>query len=232
MKESLANERAAIATLFETPSRLVEDLQSVLSLPATTKRSWAESSYDFIHRRWVELIGTPIGLPVRRRAAAQTLRIPDSVLALVDTPPPWTETMQDEFNRWRERLNPSRLLLTEYDNNPIAVLVPAGLRTHRRLVLNRLALRVKWYEQRHGRFPDRLEEICDQAMPTLPTKWFEDKPFEYSTSGRSFRVASNALSPDVARPGSVSDESWRTTYGLLIQINVESRRGLPKETSK
>lgn len=223
LQQALFNERATLASVFETPSKLRGELRSSLG-----GFDWSghpgDSTYKFLQYRWGDLVVTPVGLPFRRRAAARALQVPDAVLELVDVPPPWPKERQKEYERWRGTLNADRVMLEPSGTDSIGMVATAGRRVRRRLLLTRLALRVQWYAQVHGRLPQKLEDVCDSSMQEIPIKWFESKPLQYSVNGNSFRIAAEHCEYIEGASLPSGREDLKVSCGLLIKMD------LPKPT--
>lgn len=54
------------------------------------------------------------------------------------------------------------------------------------LVHARLAMRVDWFWDRHGRFPDSLHEVLDERFPELPLCTYSGEPSIYKKFSNSF----------------------------------------------
>jgi hypothetical protein len=61
-------------------------------------------------------------------------------------------------------------------------------RNHRRSILARLAMRLRRYHDQHGRFPAKLDELCDADMPKIRLDWFKNVPIAYSATATGFRL--------------------------------------------
>jgi len=214
-ERALINERGAMATLFEDPEALKSEMYSAVvgQVP-----EWMRGAGILAERGWVELVRSPIGLPVRRRAAAYCLSVPDEVLALVDHPPPWPDELQKKYEPWQSTFNSDRLMLTARSSSAFGNVYWAGLRARRRLVLTRLALRLKWHFQVHGRLPERLEEVCDATMTEIPLKWFEGRPLAYTKTDRSFRIDAEPSPADQVYGSALAREDVRVGSGLLAKM--------------
>src|SRR4051794_17853763 len=107
----MRNQRALDVTAFERADALAAELGSCAALPGAPPPTRWQKVELWGEERWIGLLSTPLGLPLRRRAAVQSLGIPNHVLALVDRPPPWSDDERREFDSWRWMLNVDRLLL-------------------------------------------------------------------------------------------------------------------------
>ncbi len=92
---------------------------------------------------------------------------------------------------WRERLHNIMRSLTgidvsEHQNDFVFIL------SHRdvRLALLRTDLAIRCYQQTHGRWPDRLEDLVPEAFESLPLDPFSNRPLVYRKSGESFLLYS------------------------------------------
>jgi len=197
----------------------LKELRGTLQNLARRRRAkrWDEHVLSFLDLRWVDLVVSPLGLPVRRRAAAQALRIPDEVLGLVDEPRPWSSAKQQYFEEWWRVLSVDRLSLRPNETSSLENAFTGPLMSRRGLTMMRLGVRLKRFADRYGRLPERLEEICDAAMPELPTTWFEGAPFIYTKEGLAFRIEPSKSLPGVfAGPkGDFTDER----YGVLLKMD-------------
>jgi hypothetical protein len=218
---ALVNERAFQATILDARNVVLEELRYAVMNRRTGPSTLTQKAVDFMEQRWVEMVSSPLGFPVRRRAAAETLSIPNEALQLVDKPPPWDAETRRQFDRWKEMMFLDRLTLNPKKSGGLQYAGDAALRAHRNIAMMRMALRMKRHRQLHGKLPSRLEAICDAAMPELPTTWFEGKPFtimRFTEPG--FRIeASESLTAksETSTPAKKQDD------GLLIEIFFGNR---------
>jgi hypothetical protein len=220
---SLVNQRAMHATVLGVPAAILEELQNHAEERRGALLTTKGNALHFLECRWAALISSPIGLPVRRRAAAKVLNIPDATLRLIDTPPPWPPHLQADFENWRAAFRIDRLSLDPGDGDyrDLQDVSRRVLHAHRQLIMLRLALRMKLYCQRHGKLPARLEEICDSTMTQLPTKWHEGQAFGYSQKGLAFRIES---SPTLSVDPPSRDDHHRTAFGHLIALDFSPKK--------
>jgi len=213
---ALVNERALHATILDTPPVVLEELRIAAMNRRASPPSPTQGVVDFVEQRWLEAVSSPLGLPIRRRAAAETLAIPNEALQIVDKPPPWDDETQRQFDRWKSTMYFDRLTLNPSNLFSLQNAVDASRRAHRQIAMLRMALRMKRHRQLHGKLPRRVEELRDAAMPKLPTTWFEGKPFtimRFTEPG--FRIeASESLTakPETSTPAVKQDQ------GLLIEL--------------
>jgi hypothetical protein len=220
---ALVNERALEATIFQNRESLEDELRSSARSKFRTGTT-ASEVWIFLEYRWIDLITSPLGLPARRRAAAQTLSIPNDVLELADTPPPWSQEQTQSFNAWKEALNIDRVSLNAGEGGAASALTYATRRLHRQLAMTQLAFRLRRFDRIHGKLPDRLEELCNMSMPELPTKWFEGKPFIYTKKDRSFTLKAD---PSIIPEWPPANNQHRETLGLLFQFDADAAKSQP-----
>lgn len=76
----------------------------------------------------------------------------------------------------------------------LALLGRIAPNSHRKLILARIALRLRHYYDMHGKFPPTLDEICDESMPKIRLDWFPNLPLIYQPRGDGFILD---VSPDL-----------------------------------
>ena len=82
----------------------------------------------------------------------------------------------------------------------------------------RLALRLRRYFDQHGRLPDKLDDVCDDAMPKIRLEWFQNQPIVYKPSAKGFRLeAPAAILPESER-AKVHETPPGGEYGLEIEF--------------
>jgi hypothetical protein len=218
MAPALVNQRAMAASIVQDSEALDEELQWELQY-RTRSPSLTEHAFQFVERRWANLVSSPLGLPARRRAAAQTLRIPNDVLELADVPPPWSKEAQQRFDHWRDCLNAERVGLSPEPGDTMSNAFRAAVRVRRRLAMSQVAYRLRRFDILNGKLPDRLEELCDASMSTLPTKWFEEKPFVYVKNGHSFTLRAD---PSIIPEYVAIHDSQRENQGNLYRFDADA----------
>jgi hypothetical protein len=79
-----------------------------------------------------------------------------------------------------------------------------------------IAVAIEMYAQKHGRLPERLDELVPGYLDTIPAEPFYGKPFEYETDGSSGTLS-------FAYPDS-GEEDWGkgSTYTFRVFANRES----------
>jgi hypothetical protein len=95
----------------------------------------------------------------------------------------------------------------------------AAVRVRRRLAMSQVAYRLRRFDILNGKLPDRLEELCDASMSTLPTKWFEEKPFVYVKNGHSFTLRAD---PSIIPEYVAIHDSQRENQGNLYRFDADA----------
>src|SRR4029078_6051035 len=151
---ALVNERAMVASILLDSEALKEELQSEM-MSRNRIVFEANPAFIFFERRWIDVISSSVGLPARRRAAAQELRIPEDVLELIDVPPPWSEEARQRFDAWRLSLSAERLGLGSNPSDAISMALAAVKRARRRLAMVQIAFRLCLFQVLHGKLPEK-----------------------------------------------------------------------------
>jgi len=167
----------------------------------------------------IDLDMSPLGAAARRRAASQTLLIPNEVLELADQPPPWPPESQRLFDVWSRMFSTDRITLNPSKEDALYSATYIARRVRRELAMVEMAFRLRRYEFIHGKLPGRLEELIEPSFPDLPTRWFEGKPFVYSTKGRAFTIEANS---DVKVEVPLPNDEHRDAWGVLLKVDVTS----------
>jgi hypothetical protein len=140
---------------------------------------------------WLKALASPLGQPIRLRTAAEALRFTKKVgpdLERADVEPGIIDAALDEFRR------KSPLHQSVHDSGGLSPSEwhwaggPWRARMQRRIVLTRLALRLRRHYDQHGRMPAKLDELCDASMPKVSLEWFGDHPITYKPSAKGFRL--------------------------------------------
>lgn len=211
---ALKNERLIAAKIMDGSPATNDHLRR--NLIFDTRAANMEQHLTFLARRlWAEAVISPVGLPVRRKNAAETLSCPDEVFLHVDIPPPRSQQSVELFEQWKFALSPSRIAVSPPEKGILAFADEAVCRFHRRMVLTRIALRLRRFHLLHQRLPDSLQELCDASMPEIPLAWFENKPFLYTADGHRCRIAA----PKKSIHPNVSDEA-RILQALLLKLDL------------
>jgi hypothetical protein len=217
MTPSLINERATAASVFLDSAAIGQSLRDEAERwKQSGLRSKPRSMLDFL---WADVVASPLGLPARLRAAAEALSIPNEALALADLPPPWTPEQTKLFNACHDKTGTKKLTLepNASSSSVLGVTTVAARRARRLLSLTALAYRLKRFEVVNTRLPERLQEVCDPTMPTLPTTWFGNEPIGYTKEGKWFRLeASRSIEPDAL----MTNRGQRLSWGLLLEVDL------------
>lgn len=145
---------------------------------------------QFMRNRWVELMASPVGRPVILRTQAAFLRLHETIGKTADVPSvdrAARKTAFEEFER-DAPLKQMGLDIGQWGFQGLSTFDLGCAKAHRRNILARLALRLRRHYDKHGRFPEKLEDLCDADMPKLRLDWFENKPIVYKPSATGFRL--------------------------------------------
>jgi hypothetical protein len=139
---------------------------------------------------WLWALSSPIGAPIRLKTEVQFLEVNRRIAPLIDRPDGDTEAIED---LWKDFLKGSALHRSiEYADHLFGDTLVGSQkmlrRMHQRLILTRLALRLRRYHDRHGKFADKLDDLCDAAMPKIRLDWFGGQPITYKPSAKGFRL--------------------------------------------
>jgi hypothetical protein len=133
---------------------------------------------------WTRLVASPLGLSIRLRTQSAYIR---ATRRLIEASPVDPVAGSQIFNEYRSS---APLIWTLDDRHGLANgSLTANINGHQRSwqqILTRLALRLRRHYDLHGRFPESLDEVCDESMPRIPLEWFLDKPIVYKPSGDAF----------------------------------------------
>ena len=169
---------------------------------------------SFMRERWCEIIASPIGRPATLRTQSAYLRLTQKMASQLERPDLDREArgkLLDEFDRDAPLTNMG-LNVGDWGLRSSYTVDDACTKAHRRNILARLALRLRRHFDKHGKFPEKLDELCDQTMPKIRTEWFQGKGIVYSHSKSGFRLEV----PDA----------------LLSQKDVERKKQVAKEPSE
>lgn len=213
---ALLNQRAMESSILGNHAALVQQLRTNAHTRRSNSPTTTQELVFRLEQGWAAIVASSLGAPIRRRAAARVLNVPDDVLQLADTPPPWPTELHAKYDAWKASMEVDRISLNADGRSYLDAVAKAGLRIRRQLAMTRLALRLKRHFQKHQRLPDRLEEVLDAAMPLLPTKWYEGRPFVYTVKGNAFRIeAAAVLSRDIV----AGRADLETTWGFLMALD-------------
>jgi hypothetical protein len=178
----------------------------------------------WISNRWADILASPVGLPSRLKTESANIKRIDAMAKLIDRPG-IDERIFDELSNDFERQSPVHRLVEKSEGLEIGSLrfFPRSvIRFHQRLIFSRLALRLRRYYDQHGKFPERLDELCDESMPTIRIDWFQNHPITYKPSAKGFRLETPAaiLKPDERH---VLDKTpILSDYGLELELKTLS----------
>lgn len=167
----------------------------------------------FMRNRWTDVMASPVGRPVILRTQAAFLRLHEKVGKTADVPNTDVTARKAAFEEF-ERDAPLKQMgldIGEWGFKGLSTFDLACAKAHRRNILARLALRLRRHYDKHGRFPEKLDALCDADMPKIRLDWFENKPIVYKPSSTGFRLE-------------VPDE-------LLSRIDLETKKRNPDEQS-
>jgi hypothetical protein len=162
--------------------------KEVIKSSALIRRS-SNPFQDGLARGWLAILGSPLVAPSRVETQVQELRFYSRIEGMVDRPHVDLKAFEDSVAEY-EALAPIYGLIEVPAGKSKSALMFARyvIVAHRRLILHRLALRLRRHYDRRGRFPERLDELCDESMPKIRLEWFQNHPIAYSPSADGFRL--------------------------------------------
>jgi len=179
--------RAQYLSALDDRQRLQRDLEG-WQMFWGGKDDW-KGSWD---RFWIDVYTSPLGRPTIYREKAAFLRLIEKALSVVDRPDADWEEGERAVDAFMARSPLSRNVdASSVLGSPtpprsshsyalgIASIGRIAPNMHRKLILARLALRLRRHYDVHGRFPERLEELCDETMPKIRLDWFQNLPLVY-----------------------------------------------------
>jgi hypothetical protein len=213
----LIGERARTLELLESD----ESMGSQLAHWVGWRSSFMRGPDRWMHNTWIWALGTPFGGPIRLKTQSEFLKVDQRISPLFDRPTDDLETMN---NLWREFLQRSPLHRSvEYSDSMFGDYVSGQKmlrRMHQRLILTRLALRLRRYHDKHGKFPDKLDNLCDAAMPKIRLDWFGGQPIAYKPSAKGFRLElSRAIVPSWEQYH-LDKSPIPSEYGLEVELKM------------
>jgi hypothetical protein len=200
------SERAMWMTVLENPTVLKQFFNNF-----GTGRSGNEFQL-FMRERWMDILASPVGSPVMLKTQSAFLRLHDQVAKTTDKPGSDREARKAAYERFDRDapLTRAGFDLGDWGFRSLNTFDDACAKAHRRNILARLALRLRRHFDKHGRFPEKLEELCDADMPRLRLDWFLDKPIVYFSTKSGFRL--------------------EVPTELLSTVDLERKKRNPKET--
>jgi len=146
---------------------------------------------------WIAALASPLGKPVRLWTQVEELRLHQRTDPGIDRPDTDLKAADVAFQDYHRR-SPIHQLASHQANRTKDSLgfAATAIAVHRCLIVHRLALRIRRYYDRHGRFPERLDDLCDATMPRIRLDWFQGRPLMYTPSTNGFRVGWRAVPGD------------------------------------
>jgi hypothetical protein len=183
-------------------------------------------AYNF----WLDILSSRLGRPAAIRSEVEAIRLVEKLRGNLDKPHFGDEeikVLQEEF----KRRSPVDQLTAGIETGWMGLvfsLAKTCIRHHRRLVLARLALRLRRHYDKHGRFPEKLDELCDAAMPKIRLEWFKNQPIVYKPSAKGFRleVPEAILAPEERYR--VKETPILSDYGLELELKTLPKTGASK----
>lgn len=221
------SERSLWLTVLEEPKQLREFLQY-----GPSNNGPMNEFERFAKKRWGDVIASPLGRPIILRTQSAFLKLSEKITKLNDRPlidPKERDAAFEEFDR-AAALQRVGLDVGDWGLRSSNTFEMACERAHRRNVLARLALRLRRYYDKHHRFPDKLEELCDADMPKIRIDWFRNKPIVYAPSANGFRleVPTEILSRlDLERKKAAPDAT-----DLILSVQLKKTTEAVKPPSK
>jgi hypothetical protein len=176
---------------------------------------------NFARKRWNEVITSPLGRPVILKTQSAFLRYSEKTARLTDRPnvdAAEREAAFEEFNR-TAALHQFGIDVGNWGLRASDSFDQACERAHRRNIMTRLALRLRRHYDKHGRFPEKLDELCDADMPKVRLDWFRNRPIIYVPSAKGFRLEV----PDELLKKADRDRKKNTSANEMV-INVELKK--------
>ena len=147
------------------------------------------SKWSHATRVWFEILGSPLAAPARLQTQVQELRFYAQIGDRIDRPDADLKEIKDAVAAFEAAVPIYRLVGFPAGKTKSArTFAKYVIVAHRRLVLHRLALRSRRHFDRYGKFPERLDELCDESMPKIRLDWFQNHPIPYSPSADGFRL--------------------------------------------
>ena len=173
----------------------------------------------WMYNSWLWALSSPLGAPIRLKTETEFLRTERLIAPLIDRP----GDMEASNELWKDFLRRSPLHRSvEYAEYMFGAHLKNSQkmlqRLHQRLILTRLALRLRRYHDRHGKFPDKLEELCDAAMPKIRLDWFGNHPITYKPSKNGFRLENPKADVPTWEHYHLDKKPIPSEYGLEVEF--------------
>jgi len=216
LEKCFSSERASyLSTLesYEALSRVFQDWQ----------RFWGTKQGEppSLDERWVDLLASRLARPAILREQSAYIRFIEQSASIIDRASRRPSDVERIAGVFVEQ-SPFRIKGAEPLNRhfvrPAAMLAHLASAAHRKLVLSRLALRIRRHFDKHGRLPDPRESLCDRAMPTIRLEWFKDEPIVYKTSANGFRLELPEASVPAEDRHRLRESPLSADFGLEIEF--------------
>jgi hypothetical protein len=165
-----------------------EVTKDVIVSSALVPRS-ANPFMDGASKAWLSILGSPLVAPARVETQVAELRFYARIADKIDRPDVDLKEFDDAVAAYEAAAPIHRLVsIPAGKSKSVRTFAKYVVIAHRRLILHRLALRLRRHYDRHGKFPERLDELCDAVMPTIRLDWFQNHPIVYTPSADGFRL--------------------------------------------
>jgi hypothetical protein len=212
--EALQSERAMWLTVLEDPKQLRHFL-------VWGSRPGFNDFESFANRRWSEIIASPLGRPVILRTQSAFIKLNEKLSDLTDRPNVDAKERDAAFDEFEHTaaLRQFGLDVNGWGLRSSNSFDQACERAHRRNIMTRLALRLRRHYDKYGRFPEKLDELCDADMPKVRLDWFRNRPIVYVPSTKGFRLEV----PDELLKKADRDRKKNSPTNEMV-INVELKK--------
>jgi hypothetical protein len=178
-RRNLKGERAFWLSVFDDGSQIAH----LYSIPSYTHLTPSER---MANRQWIRLVGSPFGRPVLIRTQTEFIRACERMDRDLGFPfDPLAGQRIIEQYRAKAPLVSTLDDHQSYGNGSLRSF-DSWYRRPWKLILFRLALRLRRHYDLHRRFPSSLDEVCDESMPRIPVEWFLDQPLVYKRGSDGF----------------------------------------------
>jgi len=187
---------------------------------AMTEARHLRGSEAWMRDAWVEVLSTPLATPIRLRTETELLRMVESSREFNDRPnvdPESEQRLVKEFER-RSPLHQSLESPRSFHMGWLSGSQRMWVQAHQRLIFTRLALRLRRHYDKHGRFPEKLDELCDAAMPKIRIDWFQNHPIVYKPTAKGFHLEVPEASVPSWEREHLKQTPLRTEYGLEFEL--------------
>jgi hypothetical protein len=215
LQEPLKGERAMWMSTLEQPHVLW-----ILTMDARRRATGRLESA--IERGLLTVLSSKVGKPILTKAQTEFLGMFDYIANFIDDP----SVDSDAISRVNASFSPrsilSRTIGTGVQTNYewLSSLDRRCRKVHRKIVLARVALRLRRHFDVHGRFPDSLDAILDPAMPKIRLEWLLNKPLDYKPLPRGFELR---VPPSVAAEEERTRDEAKRAFPVLdwnLELNT------------